>query len=151
MDIIVLTPGATEEELKHLVKKLKGRGLQVNISKGTERTIIGVIGDTSKITEDEENGIRVMPGVEDVMRILKPYKLASREFKGRRYHDQCQRHSYRWQKDTGHCRALCRREQDYSDGHSRKGQGSRRYIYSGEALLNPVHLPIPFRVSVRRD
>ena len=83
MDIIVLTPGATEKELKHLVKKLKGRGLQVNISKGTERTIIGVIGDTSKITEDEENGIRVMPGVEDVMRILKPYKLASREFKGK--------------------------------------------------------------------
>ena len=83
MDIIVLSPGATEKELKHIVKKLEGRGLQVNISKGTERTIIGVIGDTSKITEDEENAIRVMPGVEDVMRILKPFKLASREFKGK--------------------------------------------------------------------
>jgi 3-deoxy-7-phosphoheptulonate synthase len=83
MDIIVLSPGATEKELKHIVKKLEGRGLQVNISKGTERTIIGVIGDTSKVTEDEENAIRVMPGVEDVMRILKPYKLASREFKGK--------------------------------------------------------------------
>lgn len=82
MDIIVLSPGVTEKELKHIVKKLEGRGLQVNISKGTERTIIGVIGDTSKITEDEENGIRVMPGVEDVMRILKPFKLASREFRG---------------------------------------------------------------------
>lgn len=81
MDILVLSPGATEKELKHIVKKLEGRGLQVNISKGTERTIIGVIGDTSKITEDEENAIRVMPGIEDVMRILKPYKLASREFK----------------------------------------------------------------------
>jgi 3-deoxy-7-phosphoheptulonate synthase len=83
MDIIVLSPGATEKQLKHLVKKLEGRGLQVNISKGTERTIVGVIGDTSKITEDEENAIRVMPGVEDVMRILKPFKLASREFKGK--------------------------------------------------------------------
>jgi 3-deoxy-7-phosphoheptulonate synthase len=81
MDIIVLTPGATEKELRHIIKKLEGRGLQVHISKGTERTIIGVIGDTSKITEEEENAIRVMSGVEEVMRILKPYKLASRDFK----------------------------------------------------------------------
>ena len=81
MDIIVLRPGATEDELRRIVKKLEGRGLRANISKGTERTVIGVIGDTSKIAEEEENAIRVMPGVEDVMRILKPYKLASRDFK----------------------------------------------------------------------
>ncbi len=81
MDIIVLRPSATEDELKRIVKKLEGRGLRANISKGTERTVIGVIGDTSKIAEEEENTIRVMPGVEDVMRILKPYKLASRDFK----------------------------------------------------------------------
>jgi 3-deoxy-7-phosphoheptulonate synthase len=81
MDIIVLRPNATEEDLKRLVKKIEGHGLTVNISKGTERTIIGVIGDTSKISEEEEDAIRVMRGVENVMRILKPYKLASREFK----------------------------------------------------------------------
>ena len=81
MDIIVLKPSATEDDLRRIVKKLEGRGLKANISKGTERTVIGVIGDTSKIAEEEENAIRVMPGVEDVMRILKPYKLASRDFK----------------------------------------------------------------------
>jgi len=81
MDIIVLKPGVTDKELKHIIKKLEQKGLKTNISKGTERTIIGVIGDTSKITEEEENAIRVLPGVEDVMRILKPYKLASRDFK----------------------------------------------------------------------
>jgi 3-deoxy-7-phosphoheptulonate synthase len=81
MDIIVLKPGITEEQLKRIVKKLERRGLKTNISKGTERTIIGVIGDTSKITEEEENAIRLMPGIEEVMRILKPYKLASRDFK----------------------------------------------------------------------
>jgi len=81
MDIIVLSRDATEKQLGHIVKKLESRGLQANISKGTERTIIGVIGDTSKVTEEEENAIRVMPGVEDVMRILKPFKLASRDFK----------------------------------------------------------------------
>ncbi len=81
MDIIVLKPTATEEELKRIVKKLEHRSLKANISRGTERTVIGVIGDTSKITEEEEDTIRVMSGVEDVLRILKPYKLASRDFK----------------------------------------------------------------------
>jgi 3-deoxy-7-phosphoheptulonate synthase len=81
MDIIVLNPSATDKDLRHIIKKLESRGLQVNISKGTERTIIGVIGDTSKITEEEENAISIMNGVENVMRILKPYKLASRDFK----------------------------------------------------------------------
>ncbi len=81
MDIIVLKPGATEDDLRRIVRKLEGRGLMANISKGTERTVIGVIGDTSKIAEEEEDALRVMPGVENVMRILKPYKLASRDFK----------------------------------------------------------------------
>lgn len=81
MDIIVLKPEATEEELRHIVKKLESRGLTANVSRGTERTIIGVIGDTSKVTEDEEDAIRAMSGVENVMRILKPYRLASREFR----------------------------------------------------------------------
>lgn len=81
MDIIVLKPDATDEALRHLLKKLESKGLNTHVSKGTERTIIGVIGDTSKVTEEEEDAIRVMKGVENVMRIIKPYKMASREFK----------------------------------------------------------------------
>lgn len=81
MDIIVLKPDATEEQIEKIIKKLQVKGLKPHISKGTERTIIGVIGDTSKITEEEENAVRAIPGVEDVIRILKPYKLASRDFK----------------------------------------------------------------------
>ncbi len=81
MDIIVLKPGATEDALRHILKKLESRGLNAHVSRGTERTIVGVIGDTSKISEEEEDAIRVMTGVENVMRILKPYKLASREFR----------------------------------------------------------------------
>lgn len=81
MDIIVLNRNATENDIKRILKKLESRGLKGTISKGTERIVIGVIGDTSKITEDEENTVRVMKGVEEVMRILKPYKLASRDFK----------------------------------------------------------------------
>ncbi|MEJ2683124.1 MAG: 3-deoxy-7-phosphoheptulonate synthase [Candidatus Sulfobium sp.] len=81
MDIIVLKQGATEEEIRHIVKKLEGRDLKANVSRGTERTIIGVIGDTSKVSEEEEDAIRAAAGVESVVRILKPYKLASREFR----------------------------------------------------------------------
>ncbi len=81
MDIIVLKPSAKEKDIRSLVKKLESKGLKANLSKGTERTIIGVIGDTSKITEDEVAGVKAIDAVEDVMRIIKPYKLASREFK----------------------------------------------------------------------
>lgn len=81
MDIIVLKPEATEDDIRHVVKKLESKGLKAHVSKGTERTIIGVIGDTSRISEDEENAIRAIESVESVTRIIKPYKLASREFK----------------------------------------------------------------------
>ncbi len=81
MDIIVLNPEATEEQIQNIIKKLEQKGFKTTISKGAERTIIGVIGDTSKITEEEEETFRVMPGVENVMRILKPYKVASKDFK----------------------------------------------------------------------
>lgn len=81
MDIIVLQPDTADEDIRHILKKLESKGLKANVSQGTERTIIGVIGDTSKVTEEEEDAIRAMVGVENVVRILKPYKLASREFK----------------------------------------------------------------------
>ncbi|UCG78445.1 MAG: 3-deoxy-7-phosphoheptulonate synthase [Nitrospirota bacterium] len=81
MDIIVLKPSAKDKDIRHIVKKLESKGLRSHVSKGTERTIIGVIGDTSKISEDEVAGVRAIDAVEDVMRIIKPYKLASREFK----------------------------------------------------------------------
>lgn len=81
MDIIVLKPGTGDKEIRHISKRLEDLGLKANISKGAKRTIIGVIGDTSKVSEDAENAIRVAPGVEEVMRILKPYRMASRDFR----------------------------------------------------------------------
>lgn len=81
MDIIVLSPEATEEQVQNILKRLEQLGFKTTVSKGAERTIIGVIGDTSKVTEDEEERFKVMPGVENIMRILKPFKIASRDFK----------------------------------------------------------------------
>jgi 3-deoxy-7-phosphoheptulonate synthase len=76
--IIVLRPDATNEQVDHIVKKLKGLGLQAHISKGTERTVIGAIGDEAVL---RTLPLEAIPGVEDVHPILKPYKLASREFR----------------------------------------------------------------------
>ena len=76
--IIVLRPDATKEQIDHIIEKIKSLGLKLHTSKGTERTILGVIGDESVL---EGQPLEVLPGVERVMPILKPYKLVSREFR----------------------------------------------------------------------
>ena len=76
--IIVLKPEATESQIKHIVEKVKALGLKPMISKGVERTIIGLIGEEDVL---RSTPLDVFPGVEKVMSILAPYKLVSREFK----------------------------------------------------------------------
>jgi 3-deoxy-7-phosphoheptulonate synthase len=76
--IIVLRKDASEEQINHIIEKVKKMGLKPMVSKGIERTIIGVIGEEEIIRLQP---LEVFPGVETVMPILKPYKLASREFK----------------------------------------------------------------------
>lgn len=76
--IIVLKPEATQKQLNHLVNKIKKLGLKPWISKGVERTIVGVIGEEDIIRVQP---LEAFPGVEKVLAILKPYKLASRDFK----------------------------------------------------------------------
>ena len=76
--ILVLRPDATEVQINHIIEKIKKLGLTPHVSKGTERTIIGVIGpeDVLRVTP-----LEVFPGIEKVMPVLAPYKLVSREFK----------------------------------------------------------------------
>ena len=76
--IIILKPEATEAEIASVVKKIESFGLAAHISKETERTIIGAIGDERVL---QEGPLEAFPFVEEVLPILKPYKLASREFK----------------------------------------------------------------------
>jgi 3-deoxy-7-phosphoheptulonate synthase len=76
--IIVLKPDATAEQVDHIIKKIKGLGLQAHVSKGTERTVIGAIGDEAVLRSIP---LEAIPGVEKVLPILKPYKLASQEFR----------------------------------------------------------------------
>lgn len=74
--IIVLNPGVTEEQIQHVVKRVEQLGLRAHVSRGTYRTVIGVIGDEAKALAEP---LRAIPGVADVMPVLPPYKLASLE------------------------------------------------------------------------
>jgi len=76
--IIVVKPNATEAEIDHIIKKIRDHGLQAHVSKGTERTIIGAIGDEAIL---QSVPLEAIPGVEKVLPILKPFKLASWEFR----------------------------------------------------------------------
>jgi 3-deoxy-7-phosphoheptulonate synthase len=75
--IIVLRPRATEEEVAQVCRRIEALGLTPHLSRGVERTIIGAIGD-ERILLDK--GIEALPMVEKVLPVLKPYKLASRDF-----------------------------------------------------------------------
>lgn len=76
--IVVFKKGAAEKDINHLIEKVEKMGLKAMVSRGVERTIIGIIGpeDVARITP-----LEVFPGVEKVMTVLPPYKLVSREFK----------------------------------------------------------------------
>ncbi|KPK25498.1 MAG: 3-deoxy-7-phosphoheptulonate synthase [Nitrospira bacterium SG8_3] len=75
--IIVLKPEATEQDIEHLIDRLRALGLKTQITKGEERTIVGVLGDDRVL---QGQPLTVFPGVESVTPILAPWKLVSREF-----------------------------------------------------------------------
>ncbi len=75
--IIVMQRGSSQPQVQAIVDRVHELGFQAHLSIGEERTIIGVIGDERYLTEGE---FTLMPGVEKIVRILSPYKLASRDF-----------------------------------------------------------------------
>jgi 3-deoxy-7-phosphoheptulonate synthase len=75
--IIVLRPNSTTEQIDHILERIRELGFKAHLSRGELRTIIGVIGDENKLHAEP---LQAIPGVEQVLPILKPFKLASREF-----------------------------------------------------------------------
>ncbi|QDU30138.1 Phospho-2-dehydro-3-deoxyheptonate aldolase [Anatilimnocola aggregata] len=74
--IIILKSEVTEDQIQHVIERVEALGMKAHLSRGTYRTIIGVIGDEQKIGAEP---LRAIPGVMDVIPVLPPYKLASRE------------------------------------------------------------------------
>ena len=75
--IIIFHRDVTEEQIQNALRKIQALGYTPHLSRGAVKTICGVTGDDRAIEESEFDQL---PGVESVLRVLKPYKLASREF-----------------------------------------------------------------------
>lgn len=81
--IVVMKTGSSDETIERVLEFLNKHGLSGHLSRGVERTIIGVLGQpgaNGSITPSVDEALEGLPGVENVVRISKPYKLASREF-----------------------------------------------------------------------
>jgi len=77
--IVEMRTGATPEEIDSVVQKAKSLGLGIQLNLGTDKTVVAILGSNTGQLSTEI--FAVLPGVESVTRIMKPYKLASREFK----------------------------------------------------------------------
>jgi len=77
--IVEMERGASQEEIGDVVQRAKSLGLNVQLNQGTDKTVVALLGsDTGQLSTDS---FAVLPGVASVTRIMKPYKLASREVK----------------------------------------------------------------------
>jgi 3-deoxy-7-phosphoheptulonate synthase len=76
--IIVLKSGSTQKDIDYITERLDKKGLKVHVSQGEERTIIGAIGDERIL---RETSMAAYEAVEKILPILKPFKLASRDFR----------------------------------------------------------------------
>ena len=75
--IIVMKTGCSQDEISHVTKRIEDIGLKAHISKGIEHTVIGVLG---KVFPELRDTLELLPGVDQVISVSKPYKLASQEF-----------------------------------------------------------------------
>jgi len=77
--IIVMKSGAAEEDLQRVIHTIEELGYQSHVIRGTQRSVIGAVGDERG--KARLQSLEALPGVESVVPILQPFKLASREFK----------------------------------------------------------------------
>jgi 3-deoxy-7-phosphoheptulonate synthase len=79
--IVEMKKGTTQGEIDSVLQRAKSLGLDVQLNQGTDKTVVAILGsNTGQLSTDI---FAVLPGVESVTRIMKPYKLASREFKAK--------------------------------------------------------------------
>ena len=75
--IIVMKVSASQDEISRVTKRIEGAGLKAHISQGIEHTVIGALG---QVFPELRDSLELLPGVDQVIPVSKPYKLASREF-----------------------------------------------------------------------
>src|SRR6188508_2293754 len=72
-----MSPAASQQAIDRVVSEIERMGSQAHLSRGQFRTVIGAVGEENNI---DQNHLASLDGVEKVVPIMKPYKLASREF-----------------------------------------------------------------------
>lgn len=77
--IVNMKRAATEEEINHVIDRIKECGFQAHVVRGEERTIIGAVGSSGRRSEIES--LRAAPGVAEVIQISHPFKLVSRQLR----------------------------------------------------------------------
>lgn len=75
--IVVMRPEATEENIQNVVKTIEYCGLKIHLSKGSQITIIGVIGDKSKLSK---SNLELLTGVDKLVPVTESYKLSNKKF-----------------------------------------------------------------------
>jgi len=75
--IVNMLANATEEQINHVVERIKECGFHAHLIRGEERTVVGVVGNSDKHRSELE-ALQSAPGVEEIVRISHPFKLASR-------------------------------------------------------------------------
>ena len=75
--IVVLKPKTTDEQIDHIVRWLKQLNLDVHLSKGAEMTVLGMVGDTSRVDMELLSSLEI---VDSVKRVSEPFKQANRKF-----------------------------------------------------------------------
>ncbi len=75
--MIIMTTDASADQVASVVARIENEGLHAHLSRGEERTIIGVVGDIRRVNREQ---FLLLPGVDSIVPISRPYKLSSREF-----------------------------------------------------------------------
>ena len=79
--IVNMSEKATEQEINHVIERIREAGYQPHVTRGTERTIVAAVGSGRR---HEIEALQVAPGVDTVVAIAQPFKLVSRQVKPER-------------------------------------------------------------------
>src|ERR1700689_235722 len=75
--IVNMSDSATEQQIEHIIQRIREAGFQPHVTRGTERTIVAAVGSGGRRHEIE--ALSVAPGVDTVVPIAQPFKLVSRQ------------------------------------------------------------------------
>ena len=136
--IVVMQPEAGESAIAAVEAKIRAEGLGVHVSRGTERTLIGAIGDERKLTPAM---FETLPGVERALHIVKPYKLVAREWHKASTIVKVARHPDRRRGRADDCRAVLGGNPG-ADASGRRGGRGRGCAPDARRRVQAAHEPV---------